>query len=80
MVIVGIILFTLGAIVICVSVNGSFAGLFGTLLVSMGTAIMIAFIDADSPSAIDVYRGKTTLKITSVNDVPTDSAVVYKKK
>ena len=30
------------------------------------------------PSAIDVYRGKTTLQITYKNNVPTDTIVVYK--
>lgn len=32
----------------------------------------------DEPTALDVYRGKTELKITSVNDIPTDTIVVYK--
>lgn len=62
MVIVGIILFSVGAVIIAVYVEGSFAGLLGTLLVSMGTGIMITSSDADRPSAIDVYRGKTTLE------------------
>ena len=30
------------------------------------------------PSAIDVYRGKTTLQITYKNNVPIDTTVVYK--
>ena len=80
MVIIGIILFSVGAF-ICVSVNGgSLTSLVGTLLITVGTAIAISSSSVDSPSAIDVYRGKTTLEITSVNGVPTDSAVVYKKK
>ena len=33
-----------------------------------------------TPSAIDVYRGNTELEITSVNGVPTDSVVVFKKE
>ena len=33
---------------------------------------------APTPSAIDVYRGNTELKITSVNGVPTDTVVVFK--
>lgn len=36
-------------------------------------------ITADkTPQAIDVYRGKTALEITSVNNIPTDSTVVWK--
>lgn len=31
-----------------------------------------------SPQAIDVYRGKTSLEITSINNIPVDSTVVWK--
>lgn len=31
------------------------------------------------PSAIDVYRGNTTLKITYIDGVPIDSTVVFKQ-
>lgn len=33
-----------------------------------------------TPTALDVYRGNTELKITSVNGVPTDTVVVFKNK
>lgn len=33
----------------------------------------------DMPSAMDVYRGKTTLKITYVDSVAVDSVVVFKE-
>ena len=36
-------------------------------------------LDVSKPSALDVYRGKTTLEITSVNGIPKDTVVVYKK-
>jgi hypothetical protein len=32
------------------------------------------------PTALDVYRGNTELRITSVNGVPTDTVVVFKNK
>ena len=32
------------------------------------------------PTPLDVYRGNTELKITSVNGIPTDTIVVFKKK
>ena len=32
-----------------------------------------------TPSAIDVYRGKTTLEITYKDSIPVDSVVVFKK-
>ena len=31
------------------------------------------------PTALDVYRGNTELEITSVNGIPTDTVVVFKK-
>ena len=35
---------------------------------------------APSPTALDVYRGKTTLEITYRDSVAVDSVVVYKMK
>lgn len=32
----------------------------------------------DKPTALDVYRGKTTLEITYRDSIPVDSIVVYK--
>lgn len=45
-------------------------------------AILVAGINASepTPTAIDVYRGNTELKITSVNGIPTDTVVVFKNK
>ena len=34
----------------------------------------------DKPSAIDVYKGKTTLEITYRDSIPVDSTVVFKNK
>ena len=34
----------------------------------------------DTPTALDVYRGKTTLDITYRDSVAVDSVVVYKMK
>lgn len=42
-----------------------------------GYVIGLITID-DEPTALDVYRDKTELKITSVNGIPTDTIVVYK--
>lgn len=33
---------------------------------------------AGTPSAIDVYRGKTTLQITYKDTIPVDTTVVFK--
>lgn len=37
-------------------------------------------VDKKYPKAIDVYRGNTTLKISYVDSVATDSVVVFKNK
>lgn len=48
---------------------------YGVLfLVTLCTAIT----SLNAPQAIDVYRDKTSLEITSVNNIPTDSTVVWK--
>ena len=52
----------------------------GVILASIGFFILLTvFIPVESqPTAIDVYRNKTELKITSVNGVPTDKVVALK--
>ena len=42
--------------------------------------IVLAVNLGSMPRAIDVYRGKTRLQITSVDGVPTDTIVVWKNK
>jgi len=32
------------------------------------------------PTAIDVYKGKTTLRVTYIDSIATDSVVVFKDK
>mgnify|MGYP003295632460 CR=1 FL=1 len=57
-----------------------------TLLAVGGMVGMIGAIghqvelDDDIPTALDVYRGKTTLEITYRDSVAVDSVVVYKMK
>lgn len=48
------------------------------LLATMFFVLGIILIHLGKPSAMDVYRGKTTLQITYKNNVPIDSTVVYK--
>lgn len=49
----------------------------GTMLFSV---FSIGLWTQDKPTAIDVYRGKTTLKITYVDSVAVDSVVVFKEQ
>ena len=41
---------------------------------------VLAMTESSKPSAIDVYKGKTTLEITYRDSVPVDSVVVVKNK
>ena len=48
---------------------------------TIGMFCLIYFLlNINQPTALDVYRGNTTLEITSVNGVPTDTVVIFKKK
>lgn len=57
---------------------------FVILMTMAGVLLMIIAIenkeDKKYPKAIDVYRGNTTLKISYVDSVATDSVVVFKNK
>lgn len=43
-----------------------------------GLLLIIGYINS-RPQAIDVYKGKTELRITYEGNIPVDSAVVFKK-
>lgn len=51
-----------------------------TLFVYSFLVFILSFSYVCKPSAIDVYRGKTVLKITYKDKVPIDSTVVWKNK
>ena len=56
---------------------------FVSLLIGLALGMIIGFIlsiEQSKPTALDVYRGKTTLEITYKDDVPVDTVVVYKDK
>lgn len=42
-------------------------------------ALIIILYNAHTPTAMEVYRNKTTLEITYRDGVPIDSTVVYKR-
>jgi uncharacterized membrane protein YiaA len=74
--VIGFLLFVVGFFNDCLPVlaMGSFM---------IGIALTIAVFDSETcstPSAIDVYRGKTTLEITYRDSIPVDTVVVFKKK
>lgn len=48
--------------------------------IGIATCLLIEVKRNHYPKAIDVYRGKTTLKITYENNVPVDTVVVFKNR
>lgn len=59
--------------------NGFIAGLIiGAIIAFIIAFFIVAIKINNTPQAIDVYRGKTTLKITYVDSIPQDTTVVFK--
>ena len=58
---------------------GVFIGVTITLLVAFEITLVVNIFGKPKPSVLDVYRGKTELEITSVNGIPIDTVVVFKK-
>ena len=50
-----------------------------SVLIFILSVICIGVYDENKPTAMDVYRGKTTLEITYRDKVPVDTVVVLKK-
>lgn len=59
-------------------------GMLSATMVFFGTFMFVAaaieLSNQNKPTAIDVYRNRTTLKITYVDSVATDSVVVFKEQ
>lgn len=53
---------------------------FVVISFAMGAISTICILKSIQPTAIDVYRGETTLKITYVDSIPTDTIVIFKDK
>lgn len=54
--------------------------LFGCVLFALGFIMILSLCEVvnNPPGAIDVYRGKTTLKITWRDSIPVDTVVIWK--
>nr|CDL66463.1 unnamed protein product [uncultured bacterium] len=85
-IIVGIIIFALITLVYHIDektggnfVAGVFIGVIIMVLIVIEICLVSMIIEKPTPSALDVYRGNTELEITSVNGVPIDTVVVFKK-
>lgn len=57
-----------------------FMWIFIMLLLIVSRLLLIIAINLQRPSAMDVYKGKTTLEITYREGIPIDSVVVFKYK
>lgn len=44
------------------------------------TGLVSSYENRNTPTAMDVYQGKTTLEITYRDSIPVDSVVVFKDK
>lgn len=53
---------------------------FTIMFSCLALSSLVSIIDYNEPTALDVYRGKTTLEITYRDSVAIDSVVVYKVK
>lgn len=51
-----------------------------SLLSCLALCSIMTILEKDKPTALDVYRSKTTLEITYRDSVAVDSVVVYKMK
>ena len=61
-------------------ING-YSSTSGVILMFIGFLFVASYFtpaNAPTPTAIDVYRGKTELEIHSINNIPTDTVVVWK--
>jgi len=81
MFLLGIFFVILGCIFIFFCIHKDLVEPFfiGIMCSMFGALIIRESVESMRPSAIDVYRGKTELKITYQNGVPIDSTVVFKE-
>ena len=52
--------------------------LYKSVFIALSVYGIIGFINWNKPTAMDVYRGRTTLEITYKDSVATDTVVVFK--
>lgn len=75
--IAGFVLIVIGGILIML-LSEEKAVIFFIFIVCIGVLLITIGVTDRYPQAIDVYRGKTTLRITYQDNVPVDSVVVWK--
>lgn len=58
--------------------NGMTLGIIIAILIFIEAYIISCIISEPTPTALNVYQGKTTLEITYKDSIPVDSVVVFK--
>lgn len=82
MIILGLIFIIIGAALIAILIMSEQTN--GLTILGSVSSVFLIIVGASCihickhPSAIDVYRGKTTLQVTYKNNMPIDTIVVYK--
>ena len=81
--IIGILYMAVGLLICltCLSLK-RYSSIGWTITLTLNIAGILNFIiyhATEAPSALDVYKGKTVLKITYEDKVPVDTVVIYKK-
>lgn len=56
------------------------SALLSTISAVIFVALLSSYNNRNTPTALDVYQGKTTLEITYRDSIPVDSVVVYKEE
>jgi len=64
---------------------GAISDVYGSVTITVGVITIISLVlviieEPQSPTAMDVYQGKTTLEITYKDGVAVDSVVVFKER
>jgi len=77
--IIAVILFAIANIYLFNECKNEFLTLLAIWAICVSICLLLEAFKNNSPQTIDVYRGKTTLKITYENNVPIDTVVVFKK-
>ena len=76
----------LGAIVYILNILADDKGcrfisaLFLIILAIIFSGLLASYENRNTPSAMDVYNGKTTIEITYRDTIPVDSVVVFKEE
>lgn len=71
-------IFIIVGIIIILANDESNLNWVALVLLTLGFTCLHVYCFEAEPQAIDVYRGKTTLKITYKDSIPIDSVVVFK--